>query len=69
MYMHEHIRYAESLAVTGKADEFIKALRQLYLLNTVNWPCGDLRQSNCYYSSSDVAFVIVTKLTSCIRDR
>lgn len=57
MYVHEHIRYAESLAVTGKADAFVKALRQA---NPVAYreivECGDIRQSNCYYSSSDVAF-------------
>ncbi len=57
MYMHEHIRYAESLARTGKADAFLKALRQV---NPVAYrdivPCGDIRQSNCYYTSSDVIF-------------
>jgi len=57
MYMHAHLRYAESLALTGKADAFIKALRQA---NPIAYKdivtCGDLRQSNCYYSSSDVTF-------------
>jgi cellobiose phosphorylase len=57
MYVHEHIRYAESLSLTGKADEFLKALR---LIVPVAYrevvPCGDIRQSNCYYSSSDVIF-------------
>jgi len=57
MYIHEHIRYAESLAFMGKADAFVKALRQA---NPVAYrevvPCGDIRQSNCYYSSSDVTF-------------
>ena len=57
MYIHEHIRYAESLARTGRADAFLRALRQA---NPVAYrdivPCGDIRQSNCYYSSSDVAF-------------
>ncbi|NOU19600.1 MAG: hypothetical protein HOO91_18745 [Bacteroidales bacterium] len=57
MYVHEHIRYAESLAIMGKADDFVKALRQT---NPVAYrdivTCGDIRQSNCYYSSSDVAF-------------
>jgi 1,2-beta-oligoglucan phosphorylase len=57
MYVHEHIRYAESQAITGKADAFVKALRQA---NPVAYrkivTCGDIRQSNCYYSSSDVAF-------------
>ncbi|MEI7725158.1 MAG: amylo-alpha-1,6-glucosidase [Bacteroidota bacterium] len=57
MYVHEHIRYAESQALTGKAEAFLKALRQA---NPVGYrdvvPCGDVRQANCYYSSSDVTF-------------
>ena len=57
MYVHEHIRYAESQARMGRADAFLKALRQA---NPVAYrdivPCGDIRQSNCYYSSSDVIF-------------
>jgi cellobiose phosphorylase len=57
MYVHEHIRYAESQARTGRADAFLKALR---LAIPVAYrdivPCGDIRQSNCYYSSSDVTF-------------
>jgi cellobiose phosphorylase len=57
MYMHEHIRYAESLALTGKADAFLKALRQAIPVEYREIvPCGDFRQSNCYYSSSDVIF-------------
>ena len=57
MYVHEHIRYAESQSILGNADAFVKALRQA---NPVEYrqvvPCGDIRQANCYYSSSDVAF-------------
>ncbi|NTW25278.1 MAG: hypothetical protein HGA37_11290, partial [Lentimicrobium sp.] len=57
MYVHEHIRYAECQAITGRADAFVKALRQA---NPVAYReivrCGDIRQANCYYSSSDVAF-------------
>jgi 1,2-beta-oligoglucan phosphorylase len=57
MYVHEHIRYAESLARMGKADEFVKALRQAIPVGYRDVvPCGDIRQSNCYYSSSDVHF-------------
>jgi 1,2-beta-oligoglucan phosphorylase len=57
MYLHEHIRYAEALAIMGKADAFIKALRQAIPVGYRDVvPCGDFRQSNCYYSSSDVAF-------------
>ena len=57
MYVHEHIRYAESLAIMGKGEAFIKALRQAIPVdyNTIV-PCSDARQSNCYYSSSDVVF-------------
>jgi len=57
MYIHEHIRYAESQAILGNADEFVKALRQanpVAYRNIVS--CGDIRQANCYYSSSDVIF-------------
>ena len=57
MYVHEHIRYAESLAIMGKAKEFIKALRQAIPVDYREIvPSGDVRQSNCYYSSSDVVF-------------
>jgi cellobiose phosphorylase len=57
MYMHEHIRYAETQARTGRADAFLKALRQAIPVAYRDIvPCGDHRQSNCYYSSSDVTF-------------
>jgi cellobiose phosphorylase len=57
MYMHEHIRYAESLARTGKAEAFMHALRQAIPVRYRDVvPCGDIRQANCYYTSSDVAF-------------
>jgi 1,2-beta-oligoglucan phosphorylase len=57
MYVHEHIRYAESLARMGNADAFVKALRQAIPVGYRDVvPCGDIRQSNCYYSSSDVHF-------------
>ena len=57
MYLHKHIRYAESLAIMGKAEPFIRALRQAIPIDYQNIvPCGDFRQSNCYYSSSDVIF-------------
>ncbi|MDY0199074.1 MAG: hypothetical protein RBR68_14810 [Tenuifilaceae bacterium] len=57
MYVHEHIRYAESLAIMGKGEVFIKALRQAIPVDYSSIvPCGDVRQSNCYYSSSDVVF-------------
>ena len=57
MYVHEHIRYAEIQALTGKADAFLKALSQANPVGYRNVvPCGDIRQANCYYSSSDVTF-------------
>lgn len=57
MYVHEHIRYAESQACTGRADAFMKALRQAIPVGYRDVvSCGDIRQSNCYYSSSDVTF-------------
>ncbi len=57
MYIHEHIRYVESQAVLGKADEFVKALRQAIPVNYKEIvPNSNLRQANCYYSSSDVTF-------------
>jgi 1,2-beta-oligoglucan phosphorylase len=57
MYVHEHIRYAESQAITGRADLFLKALRQAIPVAYRNIvQSADIRQSNCYYSSSDVIF-------------
>lgn len=57
MYIHEHIRYAESQAILGNADEFIRALRQAIPVDYNEIvPNSDLRQSNCYYTSSDAIF-------------
>ncbi len=57
MYIHEHIRYTESQAVLGKANEFIKAMRQAIPVAYRDVvPNSNLRQANCYYSSSDVTF-------------
>ncbi len=57
MYIHEHIRYTESQAVLGKADEFVKAMRQAIPVHYKEIvPNSNLRQANCYYSSSDVTF-------------
>jgi cellobiose phosphorylase len=57
MYVHEHIRYAEALAGMGRAEEFVEALRQAIPVDYRDAvPCGDIRQANCYYSSSDVHF-------------
>jgi cellobiose phosphorylase len=58
MYVHEHIRYAEALARTGQAEAFIEALRRAIPAGYREAiPCGDIRQSNTYYSSSDVIFM------------
>ncbi len=54
MYTHAHLRYAEALARLGRADAFARALQQVIpigLRDVVSM--ADLRQSNCYYSSSD----------------
>lgn len=57
MYVHEHIRYAEALARTGRAETFLAALRQAVPVNCrAVIPSADIRQSNCYYSSSDAIF-------------
>ncbi|MET0341050.1 MAG: hypothetical protein ABW252_08605 [Polyangiales bacterium] len=57
MYMHEHLRYAESQARRGKADALLHALRQASPIDYAEVvPQGTARQANCYYSSSDVVF-------------
>jgi cellobiose phosphorylase len=57
MYMHAHLRYAQALAFMGEADAFFEALCQanpIGIREIVR--SATLRQSNCYYSSSDAAF-------------
>jgi cellobiose phosphorylase len=57
-YVHAHIRYIESLAKLGEADELFKALLTicpLKIRETV--PNAIVRQSNAYFSSSDGAFL------------
>jgi CRISPR-associated protein Csx3 len=57
MYVHEHLRFAEAQARLGKPAAFLRALRQAIPVDYQQVvPQGDLRQSNCYYSSSDVMF-------------
>jgi cellobiose phosphorylase len=57
MYVHEHLRYAESQARLGRPDAFLRALRQAIPVDYQHVvPQGDVRQANCYYSSSDVLF-------------
>jgi cellobiose phosphorylase len=58
MYTHAHLRYAQALAHVGEADAFFHALCQanpIAIASVV--PRATLRQANCYYSSSDAAFV------------
>jgi len=57
MYMHAHLRYAQALWHVGAAERFFRALclaNPLGIRSLV--PSATLRQSNCYYSSSDAAF-------------
>ena len=57
MYMHAHLRYAQALAHMGEAERFFRALGQATPIGLGTLvPGAALRQSNCYYSSSDAAF-------------
>jgi cellobiose phosphorylase len=57
MYMHAHIRYAEALARYGDAPGLFIALQQINPIGMQSIvKSAALRQSNCYYSSSDAAF-------------
>jgi len=57
MYIHEHIRYAETQAILGNATEFFNALMKVIPISYNNEVLNaDLRQNNCYYSSSDAIF-------------
>ena len=57
MYVHSHLRFAQALAHIGAADRFFHALCQANPIGIRSIvPTATLRQSNCYYSSSDAAF-------------
>ncbi|MEO6743189.1 MAG: hypothetical protein ABIS28_22020, partial [Caldimonas sp.] len=57
MYMHAHLRFAQALAHIGDAERFFHALCQANPIGLRELvPSAALRQSNCYYSSSDAAF-------------
>ena len=57
MYMHAHLRFAQALAQIGDAERFFHALCQANPIGLRELvPSATLRQSNCYYSSSDAAF-------------
>ncbi|CAN2536067.1 1,2-beta-oligoglucan+phosphorylase [Methylocapsa aurea] len=57
MYTHAHLRYAEALWRYGDVEGFFRAL---CLANPIGirdrTPSAALRQSNCYYTSSDADF-------------
>lgn len=58
MYVHAHLRYAEAMAKLGRAEAFARALLQVNPVgldkSVVN---AATRQANCYFSSSDAAFL------------
>jgi hypothetical protein len=57
MYMHAHLRWAETLAHLGLADKFFAALALAHpIALRERVPSASLRQANCYFSSSDAAF-------------
>ncbi|MBC8128179.1 MAG: hypothetical protein H8M99_13645 [Gloeobacteraceae cyanobacterium ES-bin-144] len=57
MYTHAHLRYCEALAHFGDADAFFDALCRINPIGLRDLvSSATLRQSNCYYSSSDAAF-------------
>jgi 1,2-beta-oligoglucan phosphorylase len=57
MYTHAHLRYAQALAHVGDAQRFYEALCQANPIGIQEVVASaTLRQSNCYYSSSDAAF-------------
>lgn len=58
MYVHAHLRFAEMLAHLGHADAFFAALCKAHPLGLrAHVPSASLRQANCYFSSSDAAFL------------
>ncbi len=58
MYTHAHLRYIEALARWGDAETFFDQLcRAIPIGIRSRVPTAALRQSNCYYSSSDANFL------------
>ena len=56
-YVHAHLRYAEALAMMGRADELWRALLVVNPIAVTDVvPNARPRQRNCYFSSSDAAF-------------
>ena len=57
MYTHAHLRYAEALAHVGDVEGLLDALCKAHPLGLrEHVPSANLRQANCYFSSSDAAF-------------
>lgn len=57
MYNHAHLRYAQSLAVCGRSEEFFVALDQAHAIGFCHrLSRANIRQLNCFYSSSDALF-------------
>ena len=58
MYMHAHLRWCEALAHAGDAEGFLAALALAVPVGlTDHVPSAARRQANCYYSSTDAAFL------------
>ena len=58
MYTHAHLRYTEALWRFGDAPRFFRALCQTNPIGIRDRvPAATRRQANCYYSSSDAAFM------------
>ncbi len=58
MYVHAHLRYAEAMMRLGKADAAYKALLTVNPIGLKETVSNALpRQANCYFSSSDAAFM------------
>ncbi len=58
MYTHAHLRYAEAMAKLGEAKKLFQALLTICPVGLQHAvPNANPRQANCYFSSSDAAFV------------
>ncbi|QVK18409.1 cellobiose phosphorylase [Mycoplasmatota bacterium] len=56
-YVHAHIRFVEAMAKIGYKDEVYKGLMRINPINIQKHvPNAEIRQSNCYFSSSDAKF-------------
>lgn len=58
MYVHAHLRYAEAMAKLGRAEALSRSLLQVNPVGiAATVPNANPRQANCYFSSSDAAFL------------